>query len=199
MRKISTLLFVIFLLSGCLLTKVSSINEDTGNHLKEKEGYVLLTFDTNINLNSVTINGPKRIQVTSENLTSGRNYLLLTLPVGQYELQDIVLDNFGTKLSDFPNSQWSFDIKESVVNYVGDIHIRDKSIFQSLRYLLLITEGYGYQLDTAIVNNSSMALEHLRHFYPNTMKTRDLVYSGPGEDDFLSWINTLLAKKGEEK
>lgn len=170
MKKV--LVYLLFLLSGCSTT-VDTIKKDIDKiepSNKDDKGYLLLGLNSNRNLKSLYIDGPKDIEVTQKDLQIYDDYIFLDLPEGEYRISKIRFSRYVRSDID-EESYWSFSVKANEINYVGDLNI--KSFFFSSNYTI------------ELINNSSLALEFLEQSYPTILSKRAITFGGPGKDLFL--------------
>lgn len=179
--------FLIILLCLFITSCASTVNEvlDGNQVLPPKHGYVLLPVFSNTDIYQIRISGEKYFQLDENNLNSPRKYLLIQLPAGDYSYSEIRLNKY-TIMSDFEDGIWDFTIKPGVINYVGHLLVHNNSPFWD-----------AYQLSYVIQNNASIALEYLEKKYPKLIQSYSIVYSGPGEDDFFSFVDSIPVRKGE--
>lgn len=171
-------LFVIFLLSACT-AKLSSIRTDVDNHLGSEEGYLLMAINTNLGLSKLHVSGTQSFSLSYKDLRRGSNYVLLNLPAGDYEFMRVNYNQLY--YFDINNTNdWSFKIQPGVISYVGDLEI--DSVWQKYSYVEL-------------VNNSSLAMDFMESRFANILKSRKIIYQGPGEDDFFDYISQVESKE----
>lgn len=180
--------FIVIFLSLLLASCASTVDEIiVDNHvLKSNTGLALIPIFSNLDIYQIRISGEKYFQFDANNIDFDKKYLLVELPAGEYSYSEIRLNKY-TIISEFEEGKWSFNVKPGVINYAGHFVIHNSS------------EMWGvYQLSFMIHNNASMALEYLEDHYPHLLKTYSIVYSGPGEDDFFSFIESLSSLRGSE-
>lgn len=171
------LLFVVCLfIQSCATPTLSSIHKDNNIKLDENSGYMLLGIDTFYSLESIKIDGPKDFVVGPKDLSEGSHFFIVALPAGHYNLTEIKINDWeGYKLT---NNVWGFDVKAGQISYVG--HLR-------LWRIELANDGFNTELE----NRSSLALVFLEQHFSNLLNARKLVYTGPGNDKFFSYVNKL--------
>lgn len=178
--QIATSVLVI-LLTACA-SQVSSVKEDINVELDAKQGYLMLAVDTNYNLRDIRLYGKKNIVLTSEDLKAGSNYILASIPAGEYRVESIRIGSYIFKK--FEKKLWSFEVKENVISYVGHLDMQTKSHFFSVSSKI------------QLLNKSSYALEYLEENFKNILASRKLQYWGPGKDAFFE---TVIDQTGVSK
>ncbi|MCJ8268579.1 MAG: hypothetical protein MJK04_04165 [Psychrosphaera sp.] len=172
---LSLLILLLGLLPGCA-TKITSIKADLPINIKSNEGYLMLAIDTNVNLINLRLGGKKSPEFQREDLRVGSNYLLTSLPAGQYYLRSIgsrgIYHRNNHKLD---GDELKFTIKPNQINYVGTVHLRKAVWSPSSRFIL--------------INQSSLAFEYLQQHFPKLLASQGISYQGPGEDNFFDVIN----------
>ncbi|OEG74259.1 hypothetical protein BEL05_01385 [Shewanella colwelliana] len=174
------LMLAISTLLGCA-QKIEGISKDVDKQLAENSGYLLIGIDTNRGLHSIIIGGTKSLMLTDKDLQSGTNYILVDVPAGQYQIEDI---KFGRYVyMELEQGYWNFEVKPNQVSYVGDLYVK--------------TVGFWMVSSAEILleNRSTSAQLFLEEKFPNILKSRQVRYSGPGEDKFLEYAERLLAGK----
>lgn len=171
---------LIFLLSSCT-AKLQSLKTDKDVHLDDGEGYLLMEINTEISLSRLYVSGPTRFSLSYRDLRKGSNYVLINLPAGEYEFIRAEMKDYYINISD-DNLDWTFEIKPDAISYVGALQI--EKIWDKKFYLEL-------------VNKSSMAQEFLESKFQNILNSKQVVYQGPGEDDFFEDIQKLRRKEAK--
>ncbi len=110
--------------------------------------------------------------------------MLIELPLGKYNIRKIHLDNY--RYFKLDKERWSFEVKENTISYAGDLAIRVIEFSRRSRNGI----SRSVNADIVLENNSSFALEFLESTYKQILENREVVYSGPGEDSFLSYTQT---------
>jgi len=175
---------LVVFLSGCV-SKVSSIKVDADLPLEEGEGYLLMSVETNVQLQSLSILGEENVKLTENDLKKGSNYILIDLPSGDYKISKVTKSHwYSHSYVKLDEKYWSFQIKPNVVSYIGHLNVKSN---------YWMTEGYF-----VLNNKSSYALEFMEQQFPNILEKRTLAYQGPGKDDFLNYINATRIQ-GEKK
>ncbi|WNC68944.1 hypothetical protein RI845_02030 [Thalassotalea nanhaiensis] len=182
--KLISLILCMLVLSSCA-TKVESIDQESEVALQEKQGYLLLAVDTNRSLQEIILTGTKRIALSEKDLKSGSNYILVPLPVGQYEISKVTFNNYAY-LKDFEDDIWAFTVEENKINYAGHLKMNSYVVW------------YYVASRMSLNNNSSIALEFMEDKFSNILLNHPMTYSGPGEENFFELINSQPAKKDSE-
>ncbi|MCJ8268844.1 MAG: hypothetical protein MJK04_05510 [Psychrosphaera sp.] len=174
MRLVITL-FSLLLLSACATT-VTSIDQTQHKTLAQGSGFLLLGIQTNRNLKSLHIDGPKDIILSAKDLKAGTQYLMVDLPVGIYTISKIAIGIYSRVYMDDEES-WQFEVKPNKISYVGHLEI--------------VKTGYWYiYVESELVNRSAEALSFLHESYPTILSDHAVTYSGPGNDSFFEFLAT---------
>lgn len=173
-------LFLSLTLNGCSTTK-TNLKSDVDVNLKANEGYLLIGVNTNQSLDYILITGQQRLLLTDQDLHYGKNYILTTAPAGTYQIEKIT--THSRRVSDFEQQHWNFDIKPGRISYIGDLEF-NLSYFSNLAYV---------QMN----NRSSSAIEFLQNNFPKILQTRELHYSGPGQDRFLQYYYQFIKNQNQ--
>jgi hypothetical protein len=176
------LILVISILSGCA-QKIEGISKDVDKRLAENSGYLLIGIDTNRRLHQLFIGGTKSLMLTDKDLQIGSNYILVDVPAGKYQIEDI---KFGRRIyMELEEGYWDFEVKANQVSYIGDLYVK--------------ASGWWYISSAQILleNRSTSALLFLEKEFPNILNSREVRYSGPGEDKFLEYAEQLSKAEGE--
>jgi len=178
--KIGLLILVMVFLTSCSST-APKINQDMDKLKDEHDnGYMLIGIDNSHDIHSLRISGPDKIKLTWEDLEEGKRYFLLEVEAGHYALNDVKFNRWLK--AKFKAGKWNFSIKASNVNYVGHLDISfDKYASISSAYI---------QLE----NRSSEALKYMQSNFPNILKSRRMIYQGPGTDNYLQYFEELTNK-----
>lgn len=173
-------LFLVLLLTACA-SKVSSIKQDNTNGLLKNGGYLLLGVQSNLDLKSLLIEGPKDVEISSADLKKGNGFVLIELPVGDYTLEELNLNqHFKRRLKDEEN--WHFKIHSGTINYIGHLEV--------------ITWQRGFLFSKVeLVNRSSEALEFLEDKFTGLLTNFGINYGGPGEDLFFDFALEFQGEK----
>ncbi|WP_199608843.1 hypothetical protein [Flocculibacter collagenilyticus] len=173
MRKL--ILILVFALSACA-TKVTSLNSDADKALTEDMGFLLIGVQTNQDLKSILISGPQNIELSSQDIKKGTNYILIDLEVGQYTIDKLQLDNYWRLFLD-DEEHWQFSVKSGQINYVGHLEV--------------VKHGFWNPITAVeLVNRSSESLEFLESSFPTILANRELIYGGPGQDRFFNFLKS---------
>ncbi len=171
---ISALFIVTVLhLNGCA-SRVSAIQTDISKPIKSSEGYLLLGLSSNMYLEFIVIDGPKKIMFTKDDVRYNSNVLFTALPAGDYRIKSVKTGQYtGYKLiSDI----WSFSVQHGTISYVGDFELNRRN----------------WKDNMLIVNRSSYAYNFMQKRFPNLLKEHSITYSGKKEDRFFE-----LMRNGE--
>lgn len=185
-RKWFLVLSAIFILSACA-TKVDNIKKDVpSNQLDSNEGYLMLTVDTNTDLQRILINGSNSIEVGREDVRRGSNHILVALPAGQYYIERITTRNIWGLRNHFDFDEdealdWRFNVAVGTVSYVGQLRIE--------------SSFWGGYSSFVLVNQASQAQEYLEQNFPALLNNHRVVYQGPGEDNFFDVIRSMPNKE----
>ena len=169
-------LFTLLFTTSCA-TKVSSIKQDRDLISSPEEGYLLIAVDTNVDLNSIDIDGEKDIILTEKDLISGSNYILVNLPAGDYVIETVRTSKYVR--FELDDDIWEFQVKPGVVTYVGHLEVK--------------TKIWGFLAFFELINKSSFALEYMEENFPEILAGRDMEYGGKGEERFFQ---TVRGNKG---
>lgn len=164
------LLLTLVMLSACS-TKLKTIKDDAPVNIKMNEGYLMVGLDTNANLNKIRIAGRKSVTFTRQDLRVGSNFILTTVPAGEYHFKRIVFQQGYRNLDEVA---LKFTIEPGKINYVGNIELRQNPWSWYSTFLML--------------NQTSMALEFLQESFPKMLATNKVRYGGPGKDNFFNVI-----------
>ncbi|WNC71935.1 hypothetical protein RGQ13_17730 [Thalassotalea psychrophila] len=182
--KLISVLLCMLVLSSCA-TKVESINEQSQYALQEKHGYLLLAVDTNRSLKEILLTGTKRIALSEKDLKSGSNYILISLPAGQYEISKVRFNNYAY-LKNFEDDIWEFSVEENKINYAGHLKMNSYIVW------------YYVASRMSLNNNSSIALEFMEDKFSNILQNHSMTYSGPGNENFFELITPASPHKDSE-
>lgn len=179
--RLATLTITLLLLNGCasLLIPVKD-----GDKLSNGHGYILLGMETNRPLYRVRIAGMQSGYLDSSDLPYGSYHLLIELPAGKYRMDRVYPQKHI--YYQLESADWSFEITEGEINYVGDLHMR----------------SVGWRNPRArfeLANRSSSALEFLEKYFAETLATKSLRYAGPGEDAFFELANSIKASRADKR
>ncbi|WP_434927752.1 hypothetical protein [Shewanella sp. HL-SH2] len=171
-------LLLAMLMAGCA-QKITAINTDQDKKLDTLMGYLLISIDTNSKLDSISIDGDSDFIFTEENLQPGSNFIIAEIPAGAYSFERIKLNRYY--YYSLTDGIWNFTVEAGKINYIGNFNIEIK--FFGSKMLL--------------ENQSSEALRYIEAKFPNIYQSRELVYSGPGNDDFFSFAREMTKEKSE--
>ena len=170
----SLLLVMSLFLSSCAIVPLKTIKEDK-NALKNsaEQGYLLLAINTDVRISSVELKSDSSFTLNDFVWLNDRNYFFAPLPKEQYTLTKINLFYNGYYELDFDDVSFSFNIAPNQINYGGELRIK---------------RGYGGSASFELINRSSLALEFLEAKYPNILSEKQVIYQGPGNDDFFGLV-----------
>ena len=175
--KLMFCLAIILFVTGCAQTmsqivplNVYSIKNDQNTVAEEGYGFFLMAVTTNKTINELLIKGPMNFTLTQDDLKKGSNYILLTLPEGEYAIKKIITNRSKSVFNG--NDYWNFTVKANTISYIGDLNAQ-------------FLGRWGFRQKYELVNRSSYALEFLEDNYPQLLSRNTAVYSGYGEDQFL--------------
>jgi hypothetical protein len=168
------ILAVIIFVNACA-TQVTSLKQGDKITLEANKGFVLLGIQTSQSLKTIRISGPQNIELNSNDVKEGTNYLLIDLKAGKYTIDRLDLDNY--RYIDFDNDEyWEFNVSPGQISYVGHIEVIRRG-------------GYSRYYRTELVNRSSEALEFLKQKHEIIYSQNTMSYGGPGEDLFFEFLN----------
>ncbi|MBE7216073.1 hypothetical protein MK852_16770 [Shewanella benthica] len=184
MKPLISLVLILFIstLYGCA-QKIEGISKDVDKQLAENSGYLLIGIDTNRGLHQLFIGGTKRLMLTSKDLQLGTNYILVDVPAGKYQIDDIKFSRYSRL--ELEEGYWDFVVKPNQVSYIGDLYVK--------------TSGSWYVSSAQVLleNRSTSALLFLEREFPNILNSREVRYSGPGEDKFFEYAEQLSKAEGD--
>jgi hypothetical protein len=121
--KLITLMLVALMSLGCA-TKLKSIKSGAQIYATNKQGYLLLNVDTNIDIYKIRITGRKNFELTKEDLRVGSNYMLLPMAPGDYRLWRVILETQGgRRFVNLTESLWHFTVRPNSIGYIGHMEI----------------------------------------------------------------------------
>lgn len=171
--------FLTFLLICTLAGCVNTANKMTTDvdTLKEPNlGYALIGLQSRKGFKSLLLNGEEYVRLDANDINQSSTYLLIPLKAGTYNFYRVEF-NLGYTEFNTDSDYWEFTVTPGTVNYVGHLKMSGRSTFG-------ISEA-------KLVNHSSNALEFMEQEFPNILESRQIVYGGPGEDNFYDFIRTL--------
>lgn len=146
-------------------------------NLAPNEGYVLLSVSTNIGLASISVNGPKRLFFTKDDLKTNSTYLLVAAPAGDYSFAEV---NFvGMYRRDMTDDEVAFSVEAGKINYVG--HLSIESIYSD-----------GSAGIVFLSNKGSEGFKFMQEKFPELLKGHSMRYAGQGDDFFFPFIQPLV-------
>lgn len=156
-------------------TKVSIVNEGVDlDSINVDASYVLVGFDSKIDLKSISLSGPKNYVMTDAQVLRGDNFLLFPVVPGEYVLDRVQINNYFSVSLD--ESKWQINIAPKKINYIGHIEV-----FQNTNLY------FGAPIELA--NRTSQAIEYLEDKHAKFYQSVGVVYSGPGYDHFIEFIS----------
>lgn len=175
-KYLAMLVTVVFWLSGCGATKVSAQKQDQDKLNSIDQGYLLIGLVNDYSLDALYIWGEKDFKLTRQDLSAGENYILIPVPAGEYRLGQINYNYyFRTKLDE---DAWRFTIKPGSINYIGHLTVNQPFFWFFANDIELKNQAVGAQL-------------YLEAYFPNLIKERNIVYAGPGQDQFYEYVAQL--------
>ena len=118
MKRLFILAVIIFV-NACA-TQVTSLKQGDKITLEANKGFVLLGIQTSQSLKTIRISGPQNIELNSNDVKEGTNYLLIDLKAGKYTIDRLDLDNY--RYIDFDNDEyWEFNVSPGQISYVGRV------------------------------------------------------------------------------
>ncbi|MCW8877271.1 MAG: hypothetical protein OQJ89_05360 [Kangiellaceae bacterium] len=170
----------IFFISSCA-TNLNKLTVDKEVELSAESGYVLIGIDSNRDLYRMTLHGPTKVRLSSEDLAEGSNYILSPLEAGEYTIKRLYTSEYiNYRFTDDAN--FKFRVEPGKISYVGHIEMISRGFWFPLTYM---------QLD----NRSSQSFSFMEEKFPNILKSRQMVYGGPGEDRFLEFAQKIQGVK----
>jgi hypothetical protein len=182
--KAGTLLLGAVLLTSCA-TKITKLEVDADKPLDGQSGYILLSVDTNNDLQRVRIAGPKTLEISEEDLTAGSRFMLVDVPAGEYDFTGVTFNAYSR--SELSEGSWHFRVEPGKINYIGNLTVEVSG--------LLAVLGIYTEEPTVLLENKSVdALEFMQKNYPNILAARPMVYGGAGTDYFFPYVQNINAK-----
>ena len=72
--------------------QVSSIKSSSHDSVSVNGGYLLLSVDSDVDLEELKVSGQKNFFLGAADLTAGNHYILIDLPAGQYQIDSVKLN-----------------------------------------------------------------------------------------------------------
>lgn len=185
MLKHLTILATTSLLLMACGTTVQKLEQDVDKNLGADAGYLLIGIETDFDLKSIHISGPDTLILDHKDVNTEASYILVDAEAGIYTFEKIRLDSYWRLKLDDEDISWEFEIKPNQISYVGDFEV-------NIPHHWLIGPSY-----VELINRSSEALEFLEENFPNILASREIVYTGPGNDGFFDFVKTLDKKESE--
>jgi hypothetical protein len=163
------------LIALLLLANVAEVRADpydTESPLPKRWGY--LVVDT-ISGRAVTQWRLDRT-LTIDRLPLGRQTVLIRLPAGSYQWQEINIPYFNLpyRIDLFDDKRWAFRVDAQKVNYAGTLIVHETRASDSA--------------GVRFVNRSSEVVGLLEQKFPELLQQFNLQYSGYNRDDFLGMM-----------
>lgn len=172
------------MLTSCA-TKITKLEVDADKPLDEQSGYILLSVDTKIDLKSISMAGPKSLQITQDDLSAGSRFMLVEVPAGVYDFTEVrYISYIHVTLTE---GAWHFRVEPGKINYIGNLTIKASGLFAALGF-------YTFEPSVLLENKSVDALEFMQKNFPNILAARPLVYGGAGSDYFFPYAQKINAK-----
>lgn len=188
--RIYPLLAAALLLSGC--ASVEDVQDYTGT-LKPGDGVVAVVVDTMVPFANLRLIRPQDAvaAIAARDLPKGRTVRFVEVPAGEYQWARVDLSSYGYYLMLDKNEKqrYTFTVKPGVINYPGDlvISVEVKQLVLRNRYYWPSTRYYVQQVD-----RNAMLLDDLTPEQAAMVDRLNLVYVGPGTDDFESYYRSIL-------
>ncbi|WP_156413743.1 hypothetical protein [Lacimicrobium alkaliphilum] len=143
-----------------------------------------MAIATTESLEKLRISGERTLEFSAADLRRGSRYLLIEVPAGHYEIEQIRFSSWYQY--DLNSDYWQFSVDAGKVSYVGELEI--------------FTSGFRIKRNgLKLVNRSSYALEFMQEHFPNILAHNTISYRGPGEDGFLDYVNSTSFAQQQEK
>ena len=166
-----TLLFLIFLVSFCSHSeKYKKLPK-----LKSNQGYFVVSYSGNYPPYHFSIVSNDIIFKSQKDLSdfdSKVGYKIIVLDAGEYKYSRLKLAK-SSRYYKLRDNEFLFTITAGTINYAGDL------IFEYQHYNRSITSN--------VVNHISKSYLWLQENYPKLIDKHKIIYSGLGEDDFMSF------------
>lgn len=182
--KTGVLLLGAAVLASCA-TKITKLEVDADKPLDAQSGYILLSVDTNIDLKSISMAGPKSLQITQDDLSTGSRFMMVEVPAGIYDFTEVRFNSY-IHLT-LTEGAWHFRVEPGKINYIGNLAIKASGLFAALGF-------YTSEPSVLLENKSVDALEFMQKSFPNILAARPLVYGGAGTDYFFPYAQQINAK-----
>ena len=168
-----SLLFVVLIfLASCSISPINSLKTDKDILEKPNEqGYLVFAVSTDLGLSSIQLKSRSSFELNDFLWLEDRNYVFALLPKGSYTVSRVNIGPYRHYDLDFDEISFSFDVAANKINYAGELRIKN---------------GAGGFASFELINRSSLALEFLESKFPNILASKELVYQGPGKDEFFN-------------
>ncbi|MDU0353669.1 hypothetical protein RS130_06745 [Paraglaciecola aquimarina] len=164
------------LATGCARTIVPVIESSKQNSavLSANQGYILFAVQSDSYIEKVNIGGLRPLVYRPKSSGKLDTYILAAVPPGNYYFSSVETGRGEFDSDD--EHDWDFKIKANAINYVGNLELLS-------RY-----KWCEYCFRVELSNKSSFAIEYLESEHPQLLNQYDLVYQGPGSDNFFEYI-----------
>lgn len=153
--------------------QVNTIKATKESSLTDNDGYLLLSVDSELDLEQLNISGQKSFHLGAADLTAGKHYILLALPAGDYQIESAKLSNWWSIR--LKAGYWNFSVKSGQISYIGELQLK----------------GQAPELE----NRASMALQYLEQNHANLLQKYQVRYSGPGTDAYFEYAAAQGGKR----
>lgn len=154
--------------------------------LEKDKTYILFAIDSDDYIEELNISGEASFTVEKLNTDTLIKFYLLEASAGDYYFSSLKTGIGKARLND--DFSWDFDVVKSKVNYVGHMEV-------NLEYIGTLHAGYSR---VELANKSSFAIEYLKSNHSELFDKKNLVYQGPGKDDFIDFYLANYFKSDEE-
>lgn len=178
------------MLTGCAAS-VKDVDQFSGT-IPPGMGILVVTVDSTV---AIPVLRLKRATdtfaaVAGRGLPAGRSMHFVLLPAGRYTWAqaEIPCNHLVTKFSapcyylDFEQNdttRYTFDVKAGTVNYPGDLEI-----------------AYYWGYRTELIDRTAMAIRDLDASHGDTVHRFGFAYTGPGDDSFYNYYESLRPVTG---
>lgn len=188
----------VFLLTGCVAS-VSAVKDYSGK-LAPGDGVLVVAVDTMLPFSDLRLIRPNDTfaAIAASNLQTGRSVRFIEVPAGEYQWAKIDLNDNGyvhyyVALDQNKKERYTFTVKPGVINYPGDFVVtidENRKVWVKAYLYQAINRYYIHQID-----RTAMLLEDLSPDQATMVQRLGLVYTGPGNDDFLAYYNSLKSAR----
>jgi len=143
--------------------------------LKSNQGYFVVSYAGNYPPYHLSIVSHDAFFLSKEDVSgfdSKEGYKIIVLDEGQYKFSRLKLSKRQSyyKLRDY---EFVFTVTAGKVNYAGD--------------LMFEYHHYNKSVTSSVVNHISKTYVWLQEHYPKLVDRHEIIYSGLGEDEFMSF------------